>query len=75
LPIEVYAALAEGFAYPVPEADTPEWEKQRAHEERAGIPYLASATRHAADAAVVGFPPWEDESDPEGKHYRGEVAA
>ena len=75
LPIEVYAALAEGFTYPVPEAGTPAWDKQRAHEERAGTPYLASATRHAADAATCGYPPWEDEADPEGADYRSAGAA
>jgi hypothetical protein len=60
LPVEVYAALAEGFAHPVPDAGTAEWEDQLA-----GY-FTLNAERIAAQAVADGVPPWEND-DAEGK--------
>ncbi len=70
LPIEVMAALAEGFTYPVPEAETTEWEGQRRREDIKGEPYLRSAENEVSRAVEAGYPVWEQpEAD------AGEVAA
>ena len=74
LPIEVYAALAEGFSYPVPETGTPEWEAWRRHEAETGEPYIEHAARVVADAVAKGVPPYENAGAAQ-PHSEGEVAA
>jgi hypothetical protein len=62
-PVEVYAALAEGFSYPVPYPFSDEWHAQAEAEARGGGPFSCEVLRHTAedlsDILEDGRPPWE----------------
>lgn len=62
-PVEMLAALAQGFSYPVPSPGTPEWRRQAAAEERMdAFPNGALLNNTAADLAEIaadGIRPWD----------------
>lgn len=62
-PVEVYAGLAAGFAYPVPIPGTLEWEAQAEDEARGGGLFSCEVLRNTADdlAGILedGRPPWD----------------
>lgn len=62
-PVEMFAALAQGFAYPVPMPGTSEWRRQATAEERLdGFPGVGLLNHTAEDLLEMldaGIPPWD----------------
>lgn len=61
-PVEMFAALAEGFSYPIPEAGTAAWREQAEREESRGARFGGLLHHTAADLAGViadGICPWD----------------
>lgn len=66
-PVEVYAALAAGFSYPVPVPYSDEWHAQAEAEEGDKGAFSCEVLRHTAqdlsDILEDGRPPWEARND------------
>ena len=63
-PVEMYAALAEGFSYPVPAPFSDEWHAQAEAESFDGGQFSCEVLRHTAadleDMLANGHPPWDE---------------
>ena len=63
-PVEMYAALAEGFSYPVPAPFSDEWHAQAEAESFDGGQFSCEVLRHTAadleDMLASGHPPWDE---------------